>query len=54
MSNQSGLSTRCVHTGELDDPHGAPHTPIYNTSTFVFPSTEAILDVVEGRKPGTY
>lgn len=53
MAKQSGLSTRCVHEGELEDSQGAPHTPIYNTSTFVFPNTEAILDVVEGRKQGS-
>lgn len=48
-----GLSTRCVHTGEIDDPHGSPHTPIYNTTTFKFASTADLLDVVDGRKPGS-
>ncbi|MDP2030157.1 MAG: aminotransferase class I/II-fold pyridoxal phosphate-dependent enzyme [Thiobacillus sp.] len=47
-----GLSTRCVHAGEIADPHGSPHTPIYTTTTFKFPSTATILDVVEGRKAG--
>ena len=46
------LSTRCVHAGEAKDPEGSPHTPIYNTTTFGFPSTADLLDVVEGRKPG--
>jgi len=46
------LATRCVHAGELDDAHGSPHTPLYNTTTFAFPSTAAILDVVEGRVAG--
>ena len=46
------LSTTCVHAGELADAHGAPHTPIYNTTTFGFPSTAALLDVVEGRREG--
>ncbi|MCP5279748.1 MAG: aminotransferase class I/II-fold pyridoxal phosphate-dependent enzyme [Thiobacillus sp.] len=46
------LATRCVHAGEIVDPHGSPHTPIYTTTTFKFPSTAAILDVVEGRKAG--
>jgi cystathionine beta-lyase/cystathionine gamma-synthase len=49
---KEGLSTRCVHAGEIADPHGSPHTPIYTTTTFRFPSTAAILDVVEGRKAG--
>ena len=46
------LSTRCVHAGEIADPYGSPHTPVYTTTTFKFPSTAALLDVVEGRKPG--
>lgn len=47
------LATRCVHAGEIADAQGSPHTPIYNTTTFAFPSTAAILDVVEGRRPGS-
>ena len=53
MSETQGLATRCVHAGELPDAHGSPHTPIYTTTTFGFPSTAAILDVVEGRTPGS-
>lgn len=49
---QPALATACVHAGENNDPHGSPHTPIYTTTTFKFPSTAAILDVVEGRKAG--
>jgi cystathionine gamma-synthase len=52
MMNE-GLSTRCVHAGEIEDAHGSPHTPIYNTTTFKFPSTADLLDVVDGRKPGS-
>ena len=47
-----GLSTRCVHTGEIEDPQGSPHTPIYATTTFAFTSTADLLDVVEGRRAG--
>ena len=47
------LSTICVHTGEGKDIHGCPHTPIYNTTTFAYKTTADILDVVEGRKPGS-
>ncbi|MEO5343006.1 MAG: PLP-dependent aspartate aminotransferase family protein, partial [Gammaproteobacteria bacterium SHHR-1] len=43
------LATRCVHAGEMDDPQGSPHSPLYSSTTFKFPSTQAILDVVEGR-----
>jgi cystathionine beta-lyase/cystathionine gamma-synthase len=49
----AGLATRCVHAGEIDDPHGSPHTPIYTTTTFKFPSTAELLDVVDGRKAGS-
>ena len=52
MSDEQGFATRCVHTGELEDAHGAPHTPIYNTTTFKFPNTAAVLDVLEGRRKG--
>ena len=46
------LSTRCVHAGEELDERGGIHTPLYNHSTFGFRSTQAILDVVEGRAAG--
>jgi len=45
-----GLSTRCVHAGEIDDAHGSPHTPIYTSTTFRFASTADIVEVVQGRK----
>ncbi|HXY22746.1 MAG TPA: aminotransferase class I/II-fold pyridoxal phosphate-dependent enzyme [Burkholderiaceae bacterium] len=48
-----GLSTRAIHAGEIADPHGAPHTPVYNTTTFRFARTADILDVIEGRKSGS-
>jgi cystathionine beta-lyase/cystathionine gamma-synthase len=51
--NREGLATRCVHAGELADAHGSPHTPIYTTTTFKFPSTQHLLDVVDGRQPGS-
>lgn len=49
---EENLSTRCVHAGELKDAQGAPHTPIYSTSTFGFAKTADLLDVVEGRREG--
>jgi len=48
----AAFATLCVHAGEIADAHGSPHTPIYTTTTFKFPSTAAVLDVVEGRKAG--
>lgn len=50
---EAGLATRCIHAGELADAHGSPHTPVYATTTFKFPSTAGILDVVEGRVAGS-
>jgi len=49
---EPGFATRCVHAGELDDPQGSPHTPLYHTTTFKFTSTADLLDVVDGRSPG--
>ena len=48
-----GLATRCIHAGELANDAGAPHTPLYNTTTFAFPSTADLLEVVDGRRPGS-
>ncbi len=47
------LSTRCIHAGELHDILGSPHTPVYTSTTFKFTSTADLLDVVDGRKPGS-
>lgn len=52
MSKEYALDTRCVHTGELEEPQGSPHTPIYNSTTFTFNNTADLLDVVEGRRAG--
>lgn len=46
------LSTHCIHAGEIADAHGSPHTPLYDTTTFRFESTEALLDVIDGRRDG--
>lgn len=48
-----GLSTRTIHSHSLKDAHGSPHIPIYNTTTFAFGSTADLLDVVDGKKPGS-
>lgn len=51
--NKPGFQTQCIHAGEHLDPMGAIHMPLYNHSTFGFANTQALLDVVEGRKPGS-
>lgn len=48
-----GLSTRCVHAGDVRDPQGALHAPLYNHSTFGFARTRDIVDVLEGRARGS-
>ena len=52
-ASQRGLSTRCVHAGDVRDPQGALHAPLYNHSTFGFAQTRDVLDVVEGRRDGS-
>ena len=52
-SRKPGLSTRTIHGHSFKDAHGSPHLPVYDTTTFAFKSTADLLDVVEGRKPGS-
>ncbi|MDL0431408.1 aminotransferase class I/II-fold pyridoxal phosphate-dependent enzyme [Marinobacter sp. TBZ242] len=47
-----GQSTRIIHNRHHRDAFGSPYSPIYNTTTYRFPDTEAQLDVIEARKPG--
>ena len=47
------LATNCVHSGDALDERGAIFTPLYNFSTFGFPDTQSVLDVVEGRVAGS-
>ena len=47
------LATRAIHGSTLKDAHGSPHLPVYTTTTFAFASTADLLDVVDGRKPGS-
>lgn len=51
-TSHQGQSTRAIHGSTLKDAHGAPHLPTYNTTTFAFENTAALLDVVDGHKPG--
>ncbi|MBN8455862.1 aminotransferase class I/II-fold pyridoxal phosphate-dependent enzyme [Accumulibacter sp.] len=50
---KQGLSTRSIHGHGSRDAHGSPHVPVYDTTTFAFQSTADLLDVVDGRKPGS-
>lgn len=53
-TSHQGQSTRAIHGTTLRDAHGAPHLPIYNTTTFAFEDTAALLEVIDGRKPGPF
>ncbi|GAB3541481.1 methionine gamma-lyase [Noviherbaspirillum agri] len=55
MSNnqKTALATRAVHGSAHKDAFGSPYVPLYNTTTFSFPSSAVLLDVVEGRTPGS-
>jgi cystathionine gamma-synthase len=50
---KNSMATWAIHGHSAKDAHGSPHIPIYNTTTFAFSSTADLLDVVEGRKPGS-
>lgn len=52
-NSKHGLSTRSIHGHSFKDAHGSPHLPVYDTTTFAFKSTADLLDVVDGRKPGS-
>jgi cystathionine gamma-synthase len=52
-NSKPGLSTRTIHGNSFKDAHGSPHLPVYDTTTFAFKSTADLLDVVDGRKPGS-
>ena len=52
-SRKQGLSTRSIHGHSFKDAHGSPHLPVYDTTTFTFNTTADLLDVVDGRKPGS-
>lgn len=47
------LPTLAIHGHSRRDAHGSPNLPVYNTTTFGFASTTDLLDVIDGRKPGS-
>jgi len=50
----NGFATNCIHAGEIADQYGAPHTPVYDTTTFRFDSTADMMNVIEGRESGYF
>jgi len=52
-AKKAGFSTRSVHAAEETDPlTGSVVTPIYETSTFAFPSTKVLLDIMHRKRKG--
>lgn len=52
-AKRAGFSTRSVHAAEETDPlTGAVVTPIYETSTFAFPSTKVLLEIMRRKRKG--
>lgn len=48
-----GFNSNLIHDGERPDPTtGSVIPPIYQTTTFAFPSNESMLDLMEGRSSG--
>lgn len=52
LRREPGFGTRCIHSGEGGDPHGAHATPIYQTSTYVYESYEQSQEVFRGERSG--
>ncbi len=47
-----GPATRIIHNRRHKDAFGSPYSPVYNTTTYRFENTAALLDVIEGRTEG--
>jgi len=52
QSPHYGPATLAIHGQQQRDAFGSPHMPIYDTTTFAFPDTAALLEVAEGRRRG--
>ncbi len=49
-SPRLGPATLAIHGQQQKDAFGSPHMPIYDTTTFAYPDTAALLEVTEGRR----
>src|SRR5690554_8149734 len=47
-----GPATRIIHNRRHQDAFGSPYSPVYNTTTYRFENTAALLDVIERRTEG--
>ena len=51
--NETRFDTQAIHAGyRRDSDYGALATPIYQTSTFTFPSADYAMKVFSGEIPG--
>ncbi|MGO1500161.1 MAG: trans-sulfuration enzyme family protein [Marinobacter sp.] len=51
-SSEQSKATQIIHNRRHKDSFGSPYSPVYNTTTYRFPDTASIQNVVEGRAPG--
>lgn len=47
-----GQATRIIHNHRHQDAQGSPYSPVYNTTTYRFRSTQDLLAVVNGQQGG--
>jgi cystathionine gamma-synthase len=50
--DHQGPATRIIHNRRHKDAFGSPYSPVYNTTTYRFENTAALLDVIEKRTEG--
>src|SRR5690554_2925654 len=51
--NHKGPATRIIHNRRHMDQFGSPYSPVYNTTTYRFENTAALLDVMKGAAKAT-
>lgn len=54
MKQKKQLSTQLIHAGQGHDQYGAAVAPLYDTTTFSFENTAALLAAVESDEPAVF
>jgi cystathionine beta-lyase/cystathionine gamma-synthase len=54
MKDQKHMSTQLIHAGQGHDHFGAAVSPLYDTTTFSFENTAALLAAVESDEPAVF
>lgn len=54
MTKQQGVDTLLIHQGHGKDQYGAAVSPLYDTTTFSFENTAALLAAVESDEPAVF